>query len=325
LRVRKTRLQPIHDILSLDQQSHSQNHEAKQTEEKMIAKISSILTKIPAPINLAVNPNVLKEATQKYNDSKALDTPPNRPRASTPALTLSPVASKPRQSFNSNEPDVRVYHLHQPGKDVPIKLFIRLVGSEERVMVRVGGGWADLAEYLKEYALHHGRRSVSENKFELKGLPAAQTAASNVFDGQRSPSNSISGGTPGSKNGTPSRHRESIGHRKTLSSDITRPLTPDSSGRQIEPTPNSSNTHTPIMRSSSALSWREEESSLGLAGPKSKKGELSPQKRAWVDGMLNQARHISYEHKKSEAGEVGDLGKVGGTKRVFLKGRLDDS
>ena len=40
-------------------------------------------------------------------------------------------------------------------------------------MVRVGGGWADLGEYLRQYAEHHGRRTISEGKFEILGLEEA--------------------------------------------------------------------------------------------------------------------------------------------------------
>src|SRR5690606_33694336 len=43
----------------------------------------------------------------------------------------------------------------------------------ERVMVRVGGGWADLGEYLKEYAMHHGsQRRVVSQRVEVTDLPA---------------------------------------------------------------------------------------------------------------------------------------------------------
>lgn len=38
-------------------------------------------------------------------------------------------------------------------------------------MVRVGGGWADLGEYLREYVIHHGRRKVSETpRVEVQGI-----------------------------------------------------------------------------------------------------------------------------------------------------------
>ena len=49
-----------------------------------------------------------------------------------------------------------LYHLHRTDGKAPTKLYIRLVGKNgERAMVRVGGGWEDLAEYLKRYVAHH--------------------------------------------------------------------------------------------------------------------------------------------------------------------------
>ena len=36
----------------------------------------------------------------------------------------------------------------------------------ERAMVRVGGGWADLAEYLKVYVAHHGSNKCYELPIE---------------------------------------------------------------------------------------------------------------------------------------------------------------
>ena len=72
---------------------------------------------------------------------------------------------------------MKVYHLvrnGQPRDTPPTKLHVRLVGENgERVMVRVGGGWADLAEYLREYSLHHGTRANQDGKFEVANLPTS--------------------------------------------------------------------------------------------------------------------------------------------------------
>jgi hypothetical protein len=75
-------------------------------------------------------------------------------------------------------------------------------------------------------------------------------------------------------------------------------------------------------RSSSRMSWTDDDAPLGLAGPTSKKS-VSPTKKAWVDGMLDQARKASTEKKKPVV-EFGDMGKAGGTRRVFLKSKIDD-
>ena len=145
---------------------------AKRTDsggESLEAKIQDILLKLPTKIRLAKNP----DGVQSTEDSSASST-----RASTPvpALTLSPV--KPSRKSLTSDTDVRVFHLTQHGQSrdaAPIKLLVRTVGENgERVMVRVGGGWADLGEYLKEYSLHHGHRSVSEAQLEVAQYPGKQ-------------------------------------------------------------------------------------------------------------------------------------------------------
>ena len=100
---------------------------------------------------------------------------------------------------------------------------------------------------------------------------------------------------------------------------------------------------------SSRSSWQGEE--VGLAGPKTKKLDLSGDKLEWIEGMMKQARTVSTSsitadrpvsqrgerpvtsggsRPGSRAGPNGalggkktefkDLGKVGGTRRLFMKG-----
>lgn len=99
-----------------------------------------------------------------------------RPSGSSPGLTLSPakVDEKARKSKASADPEVKLYHLSQEGERQPIKLYVRLVGEGERVMVRVGGGWADLGEYLRQYAEHHGHRTVSDGRVEVSSVEKAK-------------------------------------------------------------------------------------------------------------------------------------------------------
>ena len=301
LTVRKIRL-PLEPHNTVSEPPNTMERTTLPMEDKMTAKISRLLTNIPAPIQLTIHPP--RTGTEPGDERKYVTRPQQQP-LSIPALTLSPVVTKQRGT-KSNDAGVRVYHLHQSGKEVPIKLFIRLVGNEERVMVRVGGGWADLAEYLKEYAMHHGRRSVSNSNFELEGLPSAQNVAIGILETSQSPSSPITG-TPTRRPITPQLDWTTESH------------TPESIG-QAKSTPASSESYR--VRPRSNLSVQEDDIlSLGLGGPKSKKIELSPQKRAWVDGMLGQARQISSEYRKTE--DIGDLGKVGNTKRVYLRGRSD--
>jgi hypothetical protein len=80
-------------------------------------------------------------------------------------------------------------------------------------------------------------------------------------------------------------------------------------------------------RSSSRLSWVEEDSSfLGLAGPSGKKVEMSEESKAWVESVKEKVRLASGERRVSNKqqddfnkNKFGELGKVGGTKRLFRK------
>lgn len=131
------------------------------------AKIQSILTTLPTRIRLARESD---DSDSPGNPSSTAST-----RSSTPApFTLSP--ARPDRSSRGvvNDAGVKVYHLRRNGQSKetkPTKLFVRRVGDDGRVMVRVGGGWADLGEYLREYSLHHGRRSIASGRFEVANLP----------------------------------------------------------------------------------------------------------------------------------------------------------
>jgi len=301
-------------------------------EDQLTARISSILTNIPAHIRLASGPEadapevVLSEeqtvAKQRGATTQALH--PIRPRSATPSITLAPAFSKTSKSKSHNsDSDIKLYHLHQPGKDAPIKLYVRLVGENgERVMVRVGGGWADLGEYLKEYASHHGRRSVSDGRFEIKGLAPGQGSATLATLAGRSSGRTTPISRPESPVAGPN---PSVGMRKVrLSSasmaDSRPPVTPEVQICSHNAIPGSGESSARSVRSSS-VSWMDEDAPLGMAGPKSKK-EVSPSKKAWVDGMLDQARKASAE-KRRAVSDFGDLGKVGATRRIFLKNKSE--
>ena len=275
----------------------------KNDSEKLEACISSILTEIPAHIRLTSGPELdAPEVRPALSDPRTpLPRSKTTPRlshaqATTPlaSMTLAPAQPKSSRSRPSNgDPEIKLYHLHQSGKDAPIKLFVRLVGEAgERVMVRIGGGWADLGEYLKEYASHHGKRTVSDSRFAIQELPSSPMTSSPVIGNSSAPTS-----RPGSSHGTG-------------------PATPEmtTAPKPLEGTPGSVDS----LRPGSAHSWKDEDSPLGGAGPKTKKVEVSPTKQAWVDGMLEQARHAATADKGKD---IGDLGKVGGTKRVFLRSK----
>lgn len=136
-------------------------------EGSLEAKIQSILTTLPTRIRLAMESD---DSDSPFNPSSTTST-----RSSTPApFTLSPVKPDRTARGAVNDAGVKVYHLRRNGQSKetkPTKLFVRRVGDDGRVMVRVGGGWADLGEYLREYSLHHGRRSIANGRFEVANLP----------------------------------------------------------------------------------------------------------------------------------------------------------
>lgn len=154
-------------------------------------------TRPKTPLHRSITPSLLRHTTPDH--------------ASVPSLTLAPASAPgPKGHDRSvNEPEIKLYHLQQTdntgGKDAtPVKLYVRLVGPEgERVMVRVGGGWADLAEYLKDYALHHGatsngkKRAVSD--FQIQNMPTPGTGSTGV--GNRPTPKTAPSTRPGSRNG----------------------------------------------------------------------------------------------------------------------------
>jgi len=139
-------------------------------EETFDDRLRSILASMPTKIKLTEN-----------SDSASTTSSGSEPstRASSPGQTLklSPVKDS-KSGSNTTTAGIRVYHLSKTGKSretPPIKLFVRAVGENgERVMVRVGGGWADLAEYLREYSLHTGGRGLSDKSLEVANLPDKQ-------------------------------------------------------------------------------------------------------------------------------------------------------
>lgn len=76
-----------------------------------------------------------------------------------------------------------------------------------------------------------------------------------------------------------------------------------------------------VSRSSSRLSHNGEESFLGLSGPRSKHIELSEENEKWVESMTEKVKQASAEKEKKEKHQaiLGDMGKVGSTKRLFRK------
>ncbi|KAF1916962.1 hypothetical protein BDU57DRAFT_498123 [Ampelomyces quisqualis] len=327
----------------------------KNSAEDLERKISDILTTIPAHIRLTSGPGA---DAPEIKPTRGLATKGSRTylRAArsvsglkSPELTLSPakndfdsVASGRKSAAASRvDNDIKLYHLTQPGKEQPVKLFIRRVGEYgERVMVRVGGGWADLGEYLRQYAEHHGRRTASDGKFEVLGL---EVNKSDAMNSPKRPESAMSKHDRRVSSGRPTASPLTTPTKTTvpgLSNDDAVPPMPNFAG-----TPGISEEATIPSTNSSQRSWTGNE--VGLAGPKARKLDLSGEKLEWVEGMMKQARTVSgsvmtaNQNNTPRAGEervdsrsesrsdsraygkkpeFGDLGKIGGTKRIFLRG-----
>lgn len=168
-------------------------------------KIQDLLTSLPTKIRLA-----------KDTDNSAFpptSNPSTRSSTPTPGLTLSAVKSEASSRKSSvGDSEIRLYHLTRAGQardTPPVKLFVRTIGDGNRVMVRVGGGWADLGEYLREYSLHHGSRTKGDGRLEVARFPVtghrdsvASSGASNAKSRRKSGSpslaqNGFEGSSPG--------------------------------------------------------------------------------------------------------------------------------
>ncbi|KAH7032952.1 uncharacterized protein B0I36DRAFT_320431 [Microdochium trichocladiopsis] len=311
--------------------SHSRMSMVSMTSEEdhLHQQIKEVLQNIPAKIKLSrtfkppinLNPpdfQVPGKARPRTSEpfrrsgsamSSRAGTPSSYSRSGTPSFMLAPVR-EPRQRPKSSQ-EIKTYHLSRSTGEAPIKLFIRCVGENgERVMVRVGGGWSDLGEYLKEYAAHHGRKSKGEGKVEVRDSPQP---------GSTSRIGSSPSSRPASALETPStplavrKTRRSVGEH-----DARRPLrTPISRQGTKSPSPDFESS-----RMSMRSDFDEESSSLGLAGPKPARKEMSDESRAWVESVKEKVRLVSGERiptQRSHSGSFGTIDKVGGTTRLFRK------
>ncbi|KAK2877803.1 hypothetical protein FQN49_001176 [Arthroderma sp. PD_2] len=310
---------------------------AKTSHDQLDDRIHSILDTIPTKIRLKsavsedssdnpVNDNL--RVPKKSGRTRPSSPTPSRSSTSTPSLTLTPAFGRSKRPRNNRGPDdVRLYHLHRGGKAAPVKLFVRLVGETgERVMVRVGGGWADLGEYLREYAMHHGRRGIIDGRFEVQGIPVVSShpRSSTPTNGRTTP---VPPSRPGSALDT--RPGSSLAVRKArratgsgadllpnltaanvqrLSEEGISPANSSFPSSQRRPSVSSTTSMsitsaigdspfntTPSHRSFSTVTGAAHSTPLGLAGPKprSKQHTISPESEAWVEDVMGQARRSS--------------------------------
>lgn len=323
------------DSVSLSEMTGPFDRRESAGDQQLRQQLSEIIESIPARIRLSNEPSInlnppdlqlpriRKKPSKELYKRSASSLSAVSSRTATPSFTLSP-AKNPRQRHSRGQRPIKVYHLSRSTGEAPIKLFIRCVGEHgERVMVRVGGGWADLGEYLKEYASHHGRRSAGTDKatsVEVQGVPrTASGRAPELGSGPSRPTSSldVSPSTPLAVRKT----RRSQGEA-SLEAPQLQPKTPAAANRRADEAPSSA--ESTRSRPSSRLSWGEDDSSfLGLAGPSSRQVEMSEENKAWVESVKEKVRLASGERKASGSSETtkrfGQMGKVGGTKRLFRK------
>ncbi|KAI5865457.1 hypothetical protein GGS23DRAFT_427576 [Durotheca rogersii] len=291
-------------------------------------RIGELLQSIPAKIRFSRTPGINlnppdfqppsrsktrpSDTTRRSNSSLSSRAgTPSFSRSGTPSFMLAP-AREPRA--RSRNQGIKVYHLSRSTGEPPIKLFIRCVGERgERVMVRVGGGWADLGEYLREYAVHHSRRSKGEGKVDVKDVPSASPGTVGSSPSSR----------PASALGSPITPLAVRKTRRTVGEEAAPkfPKTPFATVRRDSDTPSSD--ASARSRESSRVEWDEEDSSLGLAGPKAKKIDMSEESRLWVESVKEKVRIASGERtvppEQRLDAKFGEMGKVGGTKRLFRR------
>lgn len=285
--------------------------------------VSEVLQRLPSSIRFrtgATTPQPRIGEARSFSGPRPKVT---RPPSRAGGLTLAPADPSPnRRTTAANEPEVKLYHLTQAGREEPIKLFVRLVGEGERVMVRVGGGWADLADYLRQYAEHHGSRTVS-GEIDVKAvgspplpggsggvLPALRRKASGPLSAEANRAMAYSTPpampalervkTPEKENSDPALLLSSPGSPPVPARSPSRPSTSGSN------------------RPGSKHSWSE----ISMAGPGSagkKVADLPEQKARWVEGMVERVQKASSEKNDSQKQKhFAELGKVGATRRVIF-------
>ncbi|KAB2579814.1 hypothetical protein BFW01_g4697 [Lasiodiplodia theobromae] len=239
-------------------------------------QIRRLITSVHAPIRLtsgdAEASPVGASSKRAFSDSRPPSSLRVSRKSSIQSITMSAVVSEQDRHRHARygNSDIKLYHLMQPGQAKPIKLFVRRVGENgERLMVRVGGGWADLGEYLRQYADHHSRRVISEGKVESLGYgdspePLRPTSSHSNVGGSKQ----FLGTPPTSA----PRPRSRPGSAMSNYSSFDR----DDSGA--------------MDSGASQKSWAGNE--VGLAGPKTKKLDLSGEKLEWIEGMMNQAKML---------------------------------
>ncbi|KAJ5757363.1 uncharacterized protein N7511_006057 [Penicillium nucicola] len=323
------------ELTEFGSRASSPTKQLRQPRDQMDERISSILNTLPGGRIQLVDSNHEADTSSSSSSvdrrmryrSESPTGPPTRSTTPAPSLMLMPAARRRSHAFKTEDSCVKLYHLHHGGQSAPTKLFVRTVGETgQRVMVRVGGGWADLGEYLREYVIHHGRRKVSETpRVEVQGIrtrsspsyssPGAMlTPATSTYltSGRATPSRpqSVLSTRPPSSLTVRKTRRSSnasdiagtravtTGHLHAFTSPPpTVPHVPASGGRRLSVSSGYSiaESHSPANNSIPSIPHENRATPLGLAGPRprARYASMSPEGEAWVEDVLQKTRRSS--------------------------------
>ncbi|KAJ5333406.1 uncharacterized protein N7506_007189 [Penicillium brevicompactum] len=354
------------ELTNFESRASSPARHHRQPRDHLDEKISSILNSLPGHIHLVDSHHEADTSSSSSSmdrrvrhRSESPCGPPTRSTTPAPSLTLMPAGRRRlSHAYKAEDSCVKLYHLHNGGQSAPTKLFVRTVGEEgQRVMVRVGGGWADLGEYLREYVIHHGRRKVSETpRVEVQGIktrlspsytsPGAllTPATSYLTSGRATPSrppSSLSARPPSSL----TVHKK---RRGSTASDImgTRAVTTghiNSFTSPPPPVPPSPHFYRPTsLHVFQLLRWGLP---LSQHRQRARFESMSPEGEAWVEDVLNKTRRSSSHHPPHftlgsppfididdrsdvdrsthslpKVRSIGDIGSIGTSRRVVLRG-----
>lgn len=319
------------EMADVGSRASSPNRVPRKPRDHLDEKITSILSTLPGRVHL-VDPSNEADGSSSSSSldrrirDKFLSESPHGPipRSGTPApsLTLMPAAQRRLSHAHKAEDGcVKLYHLHHGGQTAPTKLFVRTVGEDgQRVMVRVGGGWADLGEYLREYVIHHGRRRVSETpRVEVQGIgsrgspgyspgnmltPATLAYHSSGRATPSRPASVLSTRPPSSltvhkaRRGSNASEASAMAPRSVTTgalSSFASPPTASTGRRRLSVSSSYSfGDHSPA-NTVAGHSHDSHSTPLGLAGPKprSRQISMSPEGEAWVEDVLQQTRRTS--------------------------------
>ncbi|KAF2766114.1 hypothetical protein EJ03DRAFT_330390 [Teratosphaeria nubilosa] len=231
------------------------------------------------------------------------------------SITIAPAEASSRKS----ESEVKLYHLTQADSDQPIKLFVRIVGEGERVMVRVGGGWQDLADFLRQFATHHGSRTASGSALEVittdSSAPGSRKVSSSAVPGTKTPGHHTATETPPAKAPVPRPMSRSDAKRDHDDDWLSQPQPVFSMGDDSRPTTADGSPASFHLgsRPGTADSAKRPASATG------RRVVLDEHKSRWVDDMIEKARMSAEKSKEERLKYFGDLGRVGGTRRLVFR------